>query len=129
MQLHNAKNYIYEIVSVLDKYSREKKINFISIDLAFEGLGLNEIDGNGEYIKPTWLKSEEEVLILIYGIDELSRRNYKIKQLTSLFEEGKVNNFVIPSTKHFIIISDKLSISEAFVYPIDIKKQLPNNSK
>ena len=110
IQLTGADDYYYEITKILDKIAFQKKMNFFTIDLVLEDFGLNEIDHEGKIIVPEWLKTSKDTIILVYNIDDISKKNYKYKQLKELFEEQKINGTRIPSNKFFVLISNKKDI-------------------
>jgi hypothetical protein len=122
VQLIGADNYYYEITKILDKIAFQKKMNFFTIDLVLEDFGLNEIDEKGKVIMPEWLKTRKDTIIFVYNIDDVSKKNYKFKQLKELFKEQKINGTRIPSNKFFVLISNRKDIgSGATIMKMDFK--------
>ena len=122
IQLVGADDYYYEITKILDKIAFRKKMNFFTIDLVLEDFGLNEIDEKGKVIMPEWLKTRKDTIIFVYNIDDVSKKNYKFKQLKELFEEQKINGIRIPSNKFFVLMSNRKNIgSGATIMKMDFK--------
>ena len=122
VQLIGADIYYYEITKILDKIAFQKKMNFFTIDLVLEDFGLNEIDEKGKVIMPEWLKNRKDTIIFVYNIDDVSKKNYKFKQLKELFKEQKINGTRIPSNKFFVLISNRKDIgSGATIMKMDFK--------
>jgi len=122
VQLFNAENYFYEIVKGLEKIAKLKKMKFYSIDLDYEDFGMNEIDARGNYIVPPWLKNNEHAIILVYNIDSLKRKNYKLKQLRNIIIDGKLEGIPVPAKKHFVLISNKDLKLKPNLMELDIEK-------
>jgi hypothetical protein len=122
IQIINGDDYYYEITYQLEKIARMKKAGFYTIDLEFEDFGMNEIDERGNYIIPLWLKNKENSIIFVYGIDELSKKNYKIRELVEILKKQKIKNIKIPSNKHFIFLSNRDLKAKANLIKLDIKR-------
>ena len=125
IQLFNADDYYYEITSGLEKIARLKKMKFYTIDLEFEDFGMSEIDENGKYILPSWLKNKDEhSVILVYNVDDLKKKNYKLKQLKEIFLNGTIEGVRVSPNKHFVIISNKNLRLRPNIMEIDIQKAI-----
>jgi len=129
IQLLNADDYYYEITSGLEKIAREKKMKFYTIDLDFEDFGMSEIDENGKYILPPWLKNDDHAVILVYNLDGLNKKNYKLKQLKEIFLNDTIEGVKIPPQKHFVIISNKNLQLKHKIMELDIKKAVEIEKK
>ena len=71
---------------------------------------------------PEWLKTRKDTIIFVYNIDDVSKKNYKFKQLKELFKEQKINGTRIPSNKFFVLISNRKDIgSGATIMKMDFK--------
>lgn len=125
IQLFNADDYYYEITSELEKIARFKKMKFYTVDLEFEDFGMSEIDENGNYILPSWLKkNDEHAIILVYNIDSLKKKNYKLKQLKEILLNGTIEGVKVSPVKHFVIISNKNLKFKPNIMELDIKKAI-----
>jgi len=129
IQLLNAEDYYYEIVSGLEKIAREKKMKFYTIDLDFEDFGMSEIDENGKYILPPWLKNNDHAVILVYNLDGLNKKNYKLKQLREIFVNDTIEGVKVPPEKHFVIISNKNLKMKHKIMELDIKRAIETEKR
>jgi len=125
VQLCNAKDFLYEITFGLERICHSKGMKLYTIDLNFEDLGMNEIDENGNYVLPVWLKREKEhSVILVYNLDNIGNKNYKMRHLKEILTKSAIEGYPVPYTKHFVIVSDKDLKAKSTVMNIDLKKAL-----